>query len=187
MVTDMPIAPNRISGPRRLLVSWAPLILAFVGVAVVGFFVLRPSSGPTGLVGRTAPDFTLRDTAGHTVRLSALRGHPVLVNFWGVSCPPCRREVPLLQAAYQRYRTQGLVVLGLDAQQDDLSSVGAFAAERNVTYPMLLDPSGKTAIGYGVSALPHSFIVDRRGIVRESDPQPFLDPGPLQQAITYIL
>jgi peroxiredoxin len=111
----------------------------------------------------------------------------VVLNFWGVSCPPCRREVPLLQQAYARYRAAGLIVLGVDAQEDGAQAVSAFASERNVTYPMLLDPHGSAGPLYGVQDLPQSFFIDRHGVVREADPAPFVAAGPLQQAIAGIL
>jgi thiol-disulfide isomerase/thioredoxin len=129
----------------------------------------------------------LQRAGGGTQRLAALRGHPVLLNFWGVSCPPCRREAPLLQQAYERYRAQGLIVLGLDAQGDDGQSVAAFAAERGLTYPMLLGASEVGGAAYGVTDLPVSFLVDRQGIVREASLSPFLDAGPLQEALRKIL
>jgi cytochrome c biogenesis protein CcmG/thiol:disulfide interchange protein DsbE len=163
------------------------VIIAVLGVLIAGFLVLRPSSGSPGLAGKPAPDFTLITTNGSAIHLAALRGHPVLLNFWGVSCPPCRREVPLLQQAYARYRALGLIVLGVDAQGDGELAVRAFASERGVSYPMLLDPHGSAGPRYGVQDLPQSFFIDRNGVVREVDPSPFVEPGPLQQAIAKIL
>ena len=171
----------------RGILGWTPAGVAVAGVLLAAFLILRPSSANPGLVGQAAPNFSLPDLAGRTVQLSSLRGHPVLINFWGVSCPPCRREVPLLQAAWQQYRSKGLVILGLDAQGDDRPSVDAFASERNVTYTMLIDPQNTVAPRYGVKDLPESFLVDRSGIVRRVDPAPFLDPGPLNAALTNIL
>lgn len=172
---------------KRALAGWAPIGVAVLGVLVAAFLVLRPASGSPGLVGKPAPDFTLPRADGGTLRLSSLRGHPVLINFWGVSCPPCRRESPLLQRAYLRDRARGLVVIGLDAQGDDGQAVAAFAAERGLTYPMLADSSGIGAARYGVKDLPYSILVDRQGIVRDANPSPFLDAGPLDQALRAIL
>lgn len=172
---------------RQRLLGWTPVAVAVIGVLVAAFLILRPTPGSAGLVGRPAPDFTLPLAGGGSVHLAALRGHPVLINFWGVSCPPCRREAPLLQQASQHYRGQGLVILGLDAQGDDAQSVTAFASERGITYPMVLGAGNAVAPAYGAKDLPQSFLVDRNGIVREADPAPFLDPGPLARALRTIL
>ncbi|HEY8286598.1 MAG TPA: TlpA disulfide reductase family protein [Chloroflexota bacterium] len=174
--------------PAHSLLGWWPAGLAVIGVLVATYLVLRPAGSGSGLVGKAAPDFTLTTVTGQTVHLAALRGHPVLLNFWGVSCPPCRHEVGLLQAAWRTNRDKGLVILGVDEQKDDGQSVAAFVSERGVTYPMLLDPSG--AVGpqhYGVTDLPQSVLIDRGGIVRQVVPAPFLDPGPLGHDLAGIL
>jgi peroxiredoxin len=119
--------------------------------------------------------------------LQALRGRPVLVNFWGVSCPPCRHEVSLLQAAWTADKGRGLIILGVDEQRDDATSVSAFASERGVTYSMLLDATQQVAPVYAIKDLPQSILVDARGIVREVVPSPFLDRKSLDLAISSIL
>ncbi len=169
------------------LLGWAPVGVAVLGVLIAAFLILRPSSGTPGLVGKPAPDFTLKSIDGRSVHLAALRGKVVLLNFWGVTCPPCRREMPLLQAAYTRYRQRGLVILGLEAQGTDRQSVAAFASERGITYPMLLDAAGPGESAYGIKDLPVSFLVDRNGVVREAALAPFLDAAPLQKAIEQLL
>ncbi|HVC79261.1 MAG TPA: TlpA disulfide reductase family protein [Chloroflexota bacterium] len=172
----------------RSLLGWWPAGVAVIGVLVAAFMVLRPVGSGSGLVGKAAPDFTLQTVSGRLVHLAALRGHPIVLNFWGVSCPPCRHEVSLLQSAWQTERGKGLVILGVDEQKDDAQSVTAFANERGVTYPMVLDPSG--AVGprqYGVSALPQSVFIDRDGVVKQVVPAPFLDPGPLGHDLAGIV
>jgi cytochrome c biogenesis protein CcmG/thiol:disulfide interchange protein DsbE len=171
-----------------MLMAWWPAGAALIGVLVAAFLVLRPSPSGSPLVGKPAPTFTLATIAGKPVSIAGLRGHPILLNFWGVSCPPCRREVALLQAAWTSDRARGLVILGVDEQFDDAQSVAAFADERRVSYPMLLDPKG--AVGpalYGVKDLPQSVLIDRTGVVRQVVPAPFLDPGPLRQALAAIV
>ncbi|MDB5076750.1 MAG: thiol-disulfide isomerase-like thioredoxin [Chloroflexi bacterium] len=182
--SEQPAPSNR---NRRQLVTWSPILIAIIAVIVAAFLVLRPSSQTPGLVGKPAPEFSLRSVNGASVSLASLRGHPILVNFWGTTCLPCRREVPLLQQAYEKYRAQGLIVIGLDSQLEDAQSVSAFGSERNVTYPMLLDPNGAVAPTYGVNALPHSFLIDRNGVVRGNEQAPFFDAAPLDQALKAIL
>ncbi len=174
-------------GSIGTVVAWWPAAVAVLGVIVAAYLVLRPAGSGSGLVGKAAPDFTLRTASGAQVQLQSLRGRPVLVNFWGVSCPPCRHEVSLLQSAWTADKGRGLVILGVDEQRDDASTVSAFASERGVTYPMLLDATQQVAPKYGIKDLPQSILVDAKGMVREVIPSPFLDQKSLDLAISSVL
>lgn len=171
---------------RNRLLGWAPVGIAVLGVLIAAFLVLRPSTGP-GLVGQAAAEFTARSTDGTSVQLASLRGRPVVLNFWGVNCIYCRKEMPLLQQAYARAQRRGLVILGIDVQGDDAASVRVYAGQRQVTYPMLLGGSVDWGKLYRVNDLPESVFIDRSGVVRELDQKPFLDAASLQQALRTIL
>ena len=189
MAEDLSARARRAALLRRRLMGWAPVFVAAIGVLVAAFLVLRPS-GDTGLVGKAAPNFTLRDLSGKQVQLADLKGKPVLLNFWAVNCIYCRTEMPLLQQAYQQHRDKELVILGIDVQPnvDDADAVRRFAAARKVTYPMLIDDQ-KVSVGlaYGVNPLPESVLIDRGGTVRRADASPFLDAQTLQRALDAIL
>ena len=176
----------RKSATRRLI-AWSPMIVAALAILVAVALVMRPAGHNSGLVGSKAPDFTLNTVAGTPVRLSALAGHPVLLNFWGVNCGPCRRELPVLQGAYQRYRGSGLVVIGVDAQLDDAKAITTFASEHGASYPMLLNPSQALMQAYALDALPRTYLIDRSGVVRADEQVPFEDLGTLDQALKAIL
>lgn len=129
---------------------------------------LQPSpaavSLPTGpRAGEAAPDFSLPATDGATVRLSDLRGRPVLLNFWATWCAPCRHELPLLQAA-QQPQGEGLVVLGINVRESP-DKVSAFASELDLELPLLLDRDGRVGDAYRVYGLPTSLLVDRDGLI----------------------
>jgi cytochrome c biogenesis protein CcmG, thiol:disulfide interchange protein DsbE len=110
-----------------------------------------------------AKDFTLQRLNGDgSVQLSSLRGRVVVVNFWASWCIPCKKESPRLEAAWKRYRSQGLVVVGIDAN-DFSSDARQFAAHYHLTYPLLHDGSGKTLGPYGVTGFPETRFIDRRG------------------------
>jgi cytochrome c biogenesis protein CcmG, thiol:disulfide interchange protein DsbE len=118
-------------------------------------------------VGSLAPDFSLRALDGTTVTLSALRGHPVLINFWTSWCVGCRQEAPELQQLFTEHEGDGLIILGLNATtEDDMSKVNAYATEFKLTYPIPLDEQGTAIRAYKVPGLPTSFFVDRHGIIR---------------------
>jgi thiol-disulfide isomerase/thioredoxin len=107
---------------------------------------------------RQKADFTLTDLQGKAWTLKRLTGKVVLVNFWATWCPPCRKEMPDLQALHEQFRDQ-LVVLAISDEEAD--RVEPFIAGRNVTYPILLDPGRKVNELFGVQGIPRSFVYDR--------------------------
>jgi cytochrome c biogenesis protein CcmG/thiol:disulfide interchange protein DsbE len=111
-----------------------------------------------------APTFTLSrlDAAGGTVSIEDLKGRPVVVNFWASWCIPCKDEAPALQKTYEKYRSQGLVVLGVDAQ-DFRQDAKRFVKRFGITYPIVHDGSGSTLGKWGVTGFPETFFVDRSG------------------------
>lgn len=106
-------------------------------------------------------DFTLKDLSGKTWTLSELRGKVVLVNFWATWCPPCRKEMPDLEALYQRFASRGLVVLGIS--DEEAAKVEPFIRERKFSFPVLLDLGRKVNEMFVVEGLPMSFVYDRGG------------------------
>jgi peroxiredoxin len=110
---------------------------------------------------REKADFTLQDVEGQSWHLRDLKGKIVLVNFWATWCPPCRKEMPDLQALYERYKDQGFVVLSIS--DEDAAKVSPFIAEHRITYPVLLDPGRKVNEAFVVEGIPKSFVYDRQG------------------------
>lgn len=110
---------------------------------------------------RQNADFTLDDLHGKAWHLQDLKGKVVLVNFWATWCPPCRKEMPDLQALYDKYKEQGLVVLSIS--DEEAAKVSPFIAERNITYPVLLDPGRKVNDAFVIEGIPKSFVYDREG------------------------
>lgn len=110
---------------------------------------------------RAGADFTLTDLSGKQHTLSGLRGKVVLVNFWATWCPPCRKEMPDLQALYDRFKGQGLVILAIS--DEDAAKVRPFLASKNITYPILLDPGRKVSEQFRLDGIPKSFLYDREG------------------------
>lgn len=110
---------------------------------------------------RLSPDFTLTDLTGVKWSLKDLRGKVVLVNFWATWCPPCRKEMPDMEALYQRFGPRGLVILAIS--DEDSAKVQPFIAEHKYSYPILLDPGRKVAQVFGVEGIPKSFLYGRDG------------------------
>lgn len=133
-----------------------------------------------------APDFQLKDYQGNQVRLSNFKGKPVLINFWATWCPPCRAEMPEIEAAYRKYKEKyGLVVLGIDAREDN-SSVKKYVEDGGYSWDMPMDYEGTVIANYGVAAFPTSFFVDRQGYIRATQIGG-MDKKGLEDRLTKIL
>jgi peroxiredoxin len=119
------------------------------------------------LLGKPAPDFTLRDLTGHPVSLAGYRGKAVLINFWATWCAPCQVEMPWFIALQQKYASQGFTVLGIDKDYpEDLSKVPGFVKKMSLNYPVVYG-NAKTYAAYGCcDYLPMSYYVDRAGTIR---------------------
>jgi len=108
---------------------------------------------------REKADFTLTDLQGKSWHLRDLKGEVILVNFWATWCPPCRKEMPDLQALYDKYKKQGFVVLSIS--DEEAAKVSPFISERRITYPVLLDPGRKANQAFVVEGIPKSFVYNR--------------------------
>ena len=106
-------------------------------------------------------DFTLTDLHGRRYTLSALRGKVVLVNFWATWCPPCRVEMPALDAIYQRFASQGLVILSISDEKPE--TVESFLSRTKYHPPVLIDPGDEVHKLFHVEGIPHTFVYDRKG------------------------
>jgi cytochrome c biogenesis protein CcmG/thiol:disulfide interchange protein DsbE len=128
------------------------------------------------LAGRAAPQIELATLDGEAVSLAALRGRPVLVNFWATWCLPCRDEFPLLAAAYAAHADEGLEILGV-VHDDTADGARAFARDMGATWPMLADPDDKVWADYLGVAMPTSFFIDADGVVRAASLGAFSEEG----------
>jgi peroxiredoxin len=112
-----------------------------------------------------APDFELATLDGQSVALADYAGDVVVVNFWATWCPPCRAEMPGINAVYEAYKADGLMVLAVNARED-ASLVNGFVGANDFTFPVLLDPNGRVVDEYVVHSFPTTFIIDRAGVIR---------------------
>ena len=125
-----------------------------------------------GLVGKPAPDFTVKAVDGKDYSLGALKGKVVWVNFWGLRCGPCVRELPALQALYAKYVEKGLVILGVNADGVEADFIKKSFAERedlkslNLTFPVATDVEFKLIDAYQLMGAPLNVMVDKAGVVQ---------------------
>jgi cytochrome c biogenesis protein CcmG/thiol:disulfide interchange protein DsbE len=147
--------------PIGLLLSVAVLTTLAV-VAIVA--ATRPgTTGPAK--GQPAPNVAGTTLDGQPFDLAALRGHPVVINFWGPSCVPSRTEFPLLAAKAREHAAEGLVIVGV-LTDDAPDGARAFVRQYGATWPTIIDPGAAIKSAYHVIARPQSYFVDRTGILR---------------------
>lgn len=144
------IVATRVQPPRAVVSAAAPP---------------AANAAPAPLPGRMAPDFTLQALDGGKLTLSGLKGQVALINVWASWCPPCRAEMPMIQMVYEQYRARGFTVLAVNLEEDP-RTVAAFMRQRGLTFPALLDLDGAVSNTYQAYALPSSFFVDKRGVIR---------------------
>jgi len=115
--------------------------------------------------GKPAINFTLEDTKGNEVKLEDFKGKVVILDFWATWCMPCVMELPHLQKIYEDYQDQGLVVLGINSQ-NDVEAIKKFLKEKGITFPVLYDTEEEVSEKYKVDCIPRLLIIDREGLVR---------------------
>lgn len=141
-------------------------LAGFVQRLAVAFMIVGLTAvGSAQAKGDPAPDITLKDAQGKTVKLSDFRGDVVMVNFWASWCKPCRDEMPLIEDMYRRYKRVGFTVLGVNA--DDVPANGRKLLKKiPVSFPVVYDAKGKVREAYQVQAMPSTYMVDRKGNIR---------------------
>ncbi len=119
---------------------------------------------PPPQVGARAPAFSLpRLTGNGDVSLRSFRGRTVVLNFFASWCAPCKREAPDLESVWRHYRSDGLVVLGVDSG-DTRGAAREFLSAHGVTYPIVFDPGQTLALGaYAVPGLPVTYVLNPQG------------------------
>jgi peroxiredoxin len=133
--------------------------------ALAGAAFASPLASGAVATQAAAPDFTLRSMNGPNLRLAEQRGRVVMVNFWATWCGPCRQEMPQLDRLYQKYKSSGFVLLGVNVD-DDARKAAEVAAKLGVTFPVLLDTDKAVSRLYDLSTMPSTVIIDRDGKVR---------------------
>ena len=147
-------------------------------LALAGLLLAAPLEAQKVRPGVAAPEIELAKLQGGKLKLSSLRGHPVVVTFWGTWCPPCRDEFPELVAAHRKYRDAGLEIVAVNQRDQELSTkdVQAFADRYGVTFPVLLDSRGRSRRSFQLFGLPTTVFIDRSGTIQ------VVHTGPLSSA-----
>lgn len=143
------------------------LVVVCLGLVLVlrAGFGRNPHEVPFMLQGQPAPAFSLRSmTSNEEVKLEQLRGRPVVINFWASWCGPCAMEHPVLEWGAREFGDQAQF-LGI-VFEDTEENARDFLRRYGVSFPQLLDPRSRTAVGYGVAGVPETYFIDAQGIIR---------------------
>ena len=178
----------------RLRLAGQVLAVALVA-ALLGLLVWKVAKGSDGgaaaelASGKSpaAPAFTLPrlDTDGE-LSLASLEDKVVVLNFWASWCLPCKEETPRLQKAWERWRDDGVMIVGVDAQ-DFRADAKRFMTRFGVTYPVVYDGKGSTLGRYGVTGFPETYFVSRDGKLVGERVQGEISDEHLERGITAAL
>ena len=113
---------------------------------------------------RPAQDFVATGLDGSKTALSSLKGKIVLLNFWATWCPPCKAEMPSIEALWKATKGKAFTVLAL-SDGESPSDVSAFIRKNGYTYPIFVDPAGSVSRRYGVQGIPTTYVIDKKGMV----------------------
>ena len=139
---------------RTALQVFAAGLLSAAGLAGAGTDLSKP-----------APGFELPTGTGQTVSLESLRGQVVMLNFWASWCGPCRQEFPVLDAMYRKYQPMGFTLLAINVEPER-ADAQRFLDATPVSFPIAYDADNSVTRAYGVSAMPTTLMIDRKGQVR---------------------
>lgn len=136
---------------------------------IVGGYAIGQSlfaSTPVLKAGDTPPSFKLADLDGNVHESAQYKGKPLILNFWGTFCPPCRNEMPALQNVYDKWKDKGVQLVGINLSEDKLS-VQSFIRQVNVNFPTLLDRGRQTEKKFGLKQYPTTFFIRADGTIQE--------------------
>jgi cytochrome c biogenesis protein CcmG/thiol:disulfide interchange protein DsbE len=151
-----------------------PILLALLvaSIATLGFvWIVRTGQqggqqgGQRAAVGQAAPAVAGTTLDGSTFDLTSFAGKPVVINFWGPSCVPCRDEFPLLEAKVAEHAADGLTVVGV-LTDDPVEPARSFVSQYGGTWPTVIDPDKAIKTAYRVAARPQTYFVDGSGVIR---------------------
>jgi cytochrome c biogenesis protein CcmG/thiol:disulfide interchange protein DsbE len=141
------------------------VVLGVIGFGVGAAVLLTPEITRIE-PGARAPAYTAVDVvSGDSVSVRDYRGEVVLLNLWATWCPPCEQEMPSIERLHQELGPQGLKVVAISIDQLDPDAVRLWAADRGLTFRVLLDRSGRIQQAYQTTGMPESFVIDRKGVI----------------------
>jgi cytochrome c biogenesis protein CcmG/thiol:disulfide interchange protein DsbE len=156
-------------------------------IVLIGLLGLRlVQASQPALASGTAPAWELKTFDGQQYSLADLRGRPVVLNFWASWCQPCRQEAPMLEAAWEQYKTQGVLVIGVD-YVDTETEASKYLQEFKITYPN--GPDLRTSISqlFRIKGVPETYFIGKDGRLADFQIGPFTSEEELQAKLDKLL
>ena len=171
-MTDWPPRRSGLTQALPLILSALAILAGLVLIAQPAFLFAPPRTAPTSRagqlprVGETPLDFELKTLSGSTVKLSELRGSPVLINFWATWCGPCQAELPLIVEQYNWNKGRGLRVLAIDSVMfDNLDDIRRYVDQFQMAFDVALDEEDHVSLEWAIMGLPSSIFIKPDGTV----------------------
>lgn len=166
---------NRPKSRGPLFLTLIAIGVFLVGAAVIPLLVRGQETAldesdivrPPIVLDQAAPQLSLTDVQGNPVSLNDYLGKVILVNNWATWCPPCKAEMPELQAYYQAHSAQGFVIVAIESGEP-AGTVRNFATQLGMSFPVWLDGKGAAVDAFKNWSLPSSYLIDQAGSLRMS-------------------
>ena len=155
------------------------IIVIAITIGVIGFMLSSSDQKQWGdqkqggrgnvhlMEGEPAPGLKLTDLKGNVWDLSKLKGSVVIVNFWATWCPPCKEETPSLNRLYDKYKARNDFKVLAILYKDTAKNAGEYADKERLDFPILIDQSNLAAGDYGLTGVPETYIIDKKGVLRK--------------------
>jgi cytochrome c biogenesis protein CcmG, thiol:disulfide interchange protein DsbE len=158
------------------------LLIILVAVIAIIFSISTPKQTPKITADRTVPDFSLVDIESRQVRLSDLRGSVVFVNFWATWCGSCVEEIPSIEKLYRQLSENPQFKMVTILVKDDLQRASGFMKQNGYTFPVYLNTDESAAKFFGITGVPETFILDKKGLLRHKiiGPAEWDSPGVME-------
>jgi cytochrome c biogenesis protein CcmG/thiol:disulfide interchange protein DsbE len=147
-----------------------PLILLAIIIcaAVIAFLIIRPAPVlKVNTIGSEAADFDLSGVNNNTMKLSDMRGSVVLVNFWATWCTSCVEEMPALERLAEVLSANPHFKIVTILFRDDLERASQYLKQNGYTFPVYVNPDGNAPGLFGITGVPETFIIDKKGVLRD--------------------
>lgn len=149
---------------QKIFKNWSFYLLFFLVVCGLALLFEKKVVSAGAQIQKTAPDFSLKDLAGHKYRLSDFRGRIVFLNFWASWCPPCRAEAPSIEKLQNTFSKDKLLVVTVATNSSE-KQLKNFIKENKLTFLVLTDPSGVVTRLYEIKGVPTTFVLNQKGAI----------------------
>ncbi|NEU31045.1 thiol-disulfide oxidoreductase ResA [bacterium LRH843] len=148
---------------RRLIMRTSILTVIALALAYT-FYANFFADRSVAKAGNDAVNFVLNDLEGERIELKEFEGKGVFLNFWGTYCPPCEKEMPVMEELYPTYKEQGVEIVAVNVNEPALT-VDRFVKRYDLTFPIAIDKGMNVSDAYGISPLPTTVLIDEHGTI----------------------